>query len=89
MARKSNIVRDEKRKKLIMKYAKKRAELVAKRDYEKLRKLPRNSSSTRWKNRCKITGRPRGYLRHFQISRIVFRELASQGEIMGIRKSSW
>lgn len=89
MARKSNVVRDEKRKKLIAKYAKKRAELKAKGDYEGLRKLPRNSSPTRLKNRCKLTGRPRGYLRHFDISRIAFRELASKGEIMGIRKSSW
>lgn len=89
MAKKSNIVRDEKRKKLIAKYAKKRAELKAKGDYEGLRKLPRNSSPTRLKNRCKLTGRPRGYLRQFGISRIAFRELASEGEIMGIRKSSW
>lgn len=89
MAKKSNIVRDEKRKKLIAKYAKKRAELKAKGDYEGLRKLPRNSSPTRLKNRCRVTGRPRGYLRYFDISRITFRELASRGEIMGIRKSSW
>lgn len=89
MARKSNIARDEKRKKMILKYAKKRAELKAKGDYTALHKLPRNSSPTRLKNRCRLTGRPRGYLRYFGVSRIAFRELASEGEIMGIRKSSW
>lgn len=89
MAKKSNIARDLKRKKLVAKYAKKRAELKAKGDYAALRKLPRNSSPTRLKNRCKLSGRPRGYMRYFGISRIAFRELASEGEIMGIRKSSW
>lgn len=89
MARKALIARDEKRKKLIEKYAKKRRELKMKGDYEKLAKLPRNSSPTRLKNRCKLSGRPRGYLRFFGISRIEFRELASRGEIMGIKKSSW
>lgn len=89
MARKSLIHRDKKRKKLIQKYAKRRAELKAKGDYEGLAKLPRNSSPTRLKNRCQISGRPRGYMRKFGMSRIEFRELASRGEIMGIKKSSW
>ncbi len=89
MAKKSNIARDEKRRKMIAKYAKKRAELKAKGDQDGLAKLPKNSSPTRLKNRCKISGRPRGYLRFFGISRIDFREMASRGEIMGVRKSSW
>ncbi len=89
MARKSLIARDKKRKKLIEKYAKKRAELKAAGNYEKLLKLPKNSSPTRLKNRCMISGRPRGYMRYFGISRIEFREMASRGEIMGVRKSSW
>jgi len=89
MAKKSLIARDEKRRKLIAKYAKKRAELKARGETEKLAKLPRNSSPTRLKNRCRISGRSRGYLRFFQISRIEFRELASRGEIMGIKKASW
>jgi small subunit ribosomal protein S14 len=89
MARKSNIVRDEKRKKMIDKYAAKRAELKAVGDYEGLAKLPRNSSPTRRKNRCIETGRPRAYMRQFGLSRISFREHASKGEIPGVTKSSW
>ena len=89
MARKSLIARDEKRKKMFQKYAKKRAELKAKGDYEGLAKLPKNSSPTRLKNRCMISGRSRAFMRQFGISRIDFRELASRGEIMGIKKSSW
>lgn len=89
MARKSLIARDEKRKMLIAKYAKKRQQLKMNGDRSKLAKLPRNSSPTRLKNRCKLSGRPRGFMRFFGISRIDFRELASKGEIMGIKKSSW
>jgi len=89
MARKSLIARDEKRKKLIEKYAKKRQELKLKGDHVGLAKLPKNSSPSRLKNRCKISGRPRAYMRLFGISRIEFRELASRGEIMGVKKSSW
>jgi small subunit ribosomal protein S14 len=89
MARKSLIHRDKKRMKMIQKYAKKRAELKAKGDYGALAKLPRNSSPTRKKNRCLISGRPRGFMRDFGMSRIEFRDLASKGEIMGIKKSSW
>ncbi|MBI3889443.1 30S ribosomal protein S14 [Candidatus Saccharibacteria bacterium] len=89
MAKKSMIARDEKRKKLIVKYAEKRAELKELGDLEGLQKLPRNSSPTRWKNRDVLDGRPRGYMRRFGLSRINFREKASKGEIPGITKSSW
>lgn len=89
MARKSNIARDKKREKMINKYADKRAELKALGDLEGLHKLPRNSSPTRRKNRCQETGRPRGYMRTFGLSRISFREHASKGEIPGVTKSSW
>ena len=89
MARKSNVARDEKRQKMIQKYAAKRAELKALGDQEGLAKLPRNSSPTRWKNRCVMTGRPHGYMRQFGLSRIAFREHASKGEIPGVTKSSW
>lgn len=89
MAKKSAVVSDLKRQKMITRYAAKRAELKALGDYEGLHKLPRNSSPTRWKNRCSMTGRPRGYMRQFGLSRITFREHASKGEIPGITKSSW
>ena len=83
------IGRDEKRKKMIVQYAAKRAELKALGDLDGLAKLPRNSSPTRWKNRCVETGRPRGYMRQFGLSRISFREHAVKGEIPGITKASW
>ena len=89
MAKKSMIARDEKRKKLIAKHATKRAELKELGDLDGLQKLPRNSSPTRWKNRDVLSGRPRGYMRKFGLSRINFREKASKGEIPGITKSSW
>ena len=89
MAKKSMIARDAKRQKLIQKYAAKRAELKELGDLEGLQKLPKNSSPTRWKNRDSISGRPRGYMRKFGLSRINFREKASKGEIPGITKSSW
>ena len=89
MAKKSMIARDLKRKKLIKKYAAKRAALKAAGDIEGLAALPRNSSPTRWKNRCEVTGRPHAYMRHFGLSRITFRERASKGEIPGITKASW
>jgi len=89
MAKKSMIARDEKRKKLIQKYADKRAELKELGDLEGLQKLPKNSSPTRWKNRDVLSGRPRAYMRRFGLSRINFREKASKGEIPGITKSSW
>lgn len=89
MAKKSMIARDKKRDKMIEKYAAKRAELKAAGDWEGLAKLPRNSSPTRRKNRCAETGRPRGYMRQFGLSRIAFREHASKGEIPGVTKASW
>jgi small subunit ribosomal protein S14 len=89
MAKKSIIARDLKRQKMITKYAAKRAQLKELGDLEGLHKLPRNSSPTRWKNRCQETGRPRGYMRTFGLSRLSFREHASKGEIPGVTKSSW
>ena len=89
MAKKSMIARDRKRQKMIEKFAAKRAALKAAGDLDGLQKLPRNSSPTRWKNRDTLSGRPRGYMRRFGLSRINFREKASKGEIPGITKSSW
>lgn len=89
MAKKSIIARDLKRQKMIKKYAAKRAELKDLGDLDGLHKLPRNSSPTRWKNRCQETGRPRAYMRTFGLSRITFREHANKGEIPGITKASW
>lgn len=89
MAKVSAVVRDEKRKKMILKYAEKRAELKELGDQDGLQKLPKNSSPTRWKNRDQLHGRPRGYMRRFGLSRINFREKASKGEIPGVTKSSW
>jgi small subunit ribosomal protein S14 len=81
--------RERKRQMLVDKYAKKRAELKAQGDYVGLSKLPKNSSRVRLHNRCSITGRPRGYIRQFGISRIQFREMASAGLIPGVKKASW
>ena len=89
MAKKSVVARNEKRIALRDKYAQKRAELKATGDYEGLQKLPRNASPVRVKNRCGITGRARGFLRAFGLSRIKFRELANEGKIPGIKKASW
>ncbi len=89
MAKKSIIARDLKRQKMIMKYAAKRAELKSIGDQDGLAKLPKNSSPSRWNNRCLETGRSRGYMRTFGLSRISFREHASKGEIPGVTKSSW
>lgn len=89
MAKKSIVARDQKRQKMIQRYAAKRAELKELGDHEGLHRLPRNSSPTRRKNRCQETGRPRGYMRTFGLSRISFREHASKGEIPGVTKSSW
>jgi small subunit ribosomal protein S14 len=89
MAKKSSIARNDKRIKLRDKYAAKRAELKAAGDYEGLQKLPKNASPVRVKNRCNITGRSRGFLRAFGLSRIKFRELANEGKIPGIKKASW
>ena len=89
MARKAIIARQEKREKMVAKYAAKRKALKEAGDYQGLALLPRNSSPVRLKNRCKLTGRPRGYIRRFGISRIKFRELALQGKIPGVKKTSW
>lgn len=89
MAKKSIVARDEKRKRMIAKYAAKRAELKELGDLEGLAKLPRNSSPTRLTNRCVETGRSRGYMRQFGLSRLSFREHASKGEVPGITKASW
>jgi small subunit ribosomal protein S14 len=89
MAKESMIAREVKRVKLAQKYADKRAQLKAEGNYVALSRLPRNSNPNRQRNRCKITGRSRGYMRQFGISRITFREMASFGLIPGIRKASW
>ncbi|MFD2830174.1 30S ribosomal protein S14 [Corticicoccus populi] len=89
MAKKSKITKAKKREQLVEQYAELRKELKAKGDYETLRKLPRDSSPTRLKNRCGVTGRPRGYMRKFNMSRIAFREHAHKGQIPGVKKSSW
>ena len=77
------------KRRLVAKYAEKRAALKAEGDYEALDKLPKNASPVRLHNRCKLTGRPRGYMRQFGISRVTFREMALAGKIPGIRKASW
>jgi small subunit ribosomal protein S14 len=89
MAKKSIIARDLKRQKMINKYKAKRAELKAIGDFEGLARLPLNSSPTRLTTRCIETGRSRGYMRRFGLSRIAFREEASKGNIPGVNKSSW
>jgi small subunit ribosomal protein S14 len=89
MARKAVIAREKKRERLVAKYADLRAELKAKGDYDALDKLPKNSSKVRLHNRCQLTGRPKGYMRHFGVSRVTFREMALKGLIPGITKASW
>ena len=89
MARLSVIARERKRQKLVEKYANKRAELKEAGDYQALDKLPRNSSPVRLHNRCRLTGRPKGYMRKFGISRVTFREMASAGKIPGVTNASW
>lgn len=81
--------REVRRAKLVAKYAAKRAQLKADGDYVALSRLPKNSNPIRLRNRCKLTGRPRGYMRQFGVSRIQFREMASNGLIPGIKKASW
>ena len=89
MARESVKARERKRAKVVARYATKRAELKAAGDYAALDKLPRNASPVRLHNRCKLTGRPKGYMRKFGISRVTFREMASAGKIPGVTKASW
>ena len=89
MAKESMKAREVKRKRLADKYAAKRAELKLANDQVGLQKLPRNSSPVRGRNRCKLTGRPRGYMRQFGVSRVTFREMVLFGLIPGLTKSSW
>lgn len=101
MAKKSKIAKNNRRKELVERYAERRAELVAiikdpdasyeaKRDaYRQLAKMPRDASATRYRNRCGVTGRPRGYFRKFGMSRSALRDLAHEGELPGVRKASW
>jgi small subunit ribosomal protein S14 len=89
MAKESMKARERKREKLVARYADKRAQLKAEGRWEELQKLPKNSSKVRLHNRCKLTGRPRGYMRQFGISRVLFREMANKGLIPGVSKASW
>ena len=89
MSKKSIIARQRKREKMVAKYADKRRELKEAGDWMALSLLPRDSSPVRLKNRCRLTGRPKAYIRKFGISRIKFRELALAGRIPGVTKSSW
>lgn len=89
MAKESMKAREIKRRKLVERYAEKRARLKAEGDYVGLSRLPRNSNPVRLHNRCKLTGRPKGYMRQFGVSRITFREMASAGLIPGVKKASW
>ncbi|QOD62259.1 30S ribosomal protein S14 [Polaribacter haliotis] len=89
MAKESMKARERKRESTVAKYAEKRKALKEAGDYEALQKLPRNASPIRLHNRCKLTGRPKGYMRQFGLSRVTFREMANQGLIPGVRKASW
>ena len=89
MAKEGVKARDVKRARLVAKYAERRAALKLAGDFEGLDKLPKNASPVRLKNRCQLTGRPRGYIRHFGVSRNMFRDMALQGKIPGVRKASW
>jgi len=89
MAKESMKARERKRAKLVAQYATKRQELKEAGDYEALDKLPKNASPVRLHNRCKITGRPKGYIRTFGISRVLLRQWASEGKIPGLTKASW
>ena len=89
MAKESMKAREVKRAKLVAKFAEKRAKYIAEGNYEGLQSIPKNASPVRLHNRCKITGRPKGYMRQFGVSRIQFREMASNGLIPGVKKASW
>jgi len=89
MAKKSVVARGKKRERMVAKYAERRALLKAEGNYEELDKLPRNASPVRLHNRCGLTGRPKGYMRRFGISRVTFRKMALEGKIPGITKASW
>lgn len=89
MARKSLIARERKRAKMVAKYAELRKKLKEEGNWEELDKLPKNSSAVRLHNRCRLTGRPKGYMRQFGLCRVKFREMALDGKIPGITKASW
>jgi small subunit ribosomal protein S14 len=89
MAKKSIQARQRKRERIVAKFAEKRATLKEAGDYAALDLLPKNASPVRLKNRCQLTGRPRGYMRHFGVSRVMFRDMALQGKIPGVKKASW
>lgn len=89
MAKESMKAREVKRAKLVARYAEKRKALKEAGDYQGLAKLPKNSSKVRLHNRCSLTGRPKGFIRHFGISRLTFREMAVNGLIPGVTKASW
>lgn len=89
MAKESLKAREVKRKKMVEKYAQKRAKYKKEGDYISLSKIPKNASPVRLHNRCTLTGRPKGYMRLFGLSRITFREMASAGLIPGVKKASW
>lgn len=89
MAKESVKARQRKRERMVARYAEKRAELKAAGEWQALDDLPRNGSKVRLKNRCQLTGRPRGYMRYFGLSRVTFRDMALQGKIPGVKKASW
>lgn len=89
MAKESVKARARKRERMVAQYAEKRAALKAEGDYAGLDKLPKNASPVRLKNRCELTGRPRGYMRYFGLSRVMFRDMALAGKIPGVKKASW
>ncbi|MCH2214379.1 30S ribosomal protein S14 [Cryomorphaceae bacterium 1068] len=89
MAKESMKARERKRERMVAKYAAKREALKEAGDWDALQKLPKNSSKVRMHNRCKLTGRPRGYMRQFGLSRVTFREMALEGKIPGVKKASW
>ena len=89
MAKKSIIARQAKRERMVAKYADLRKKLKAEGDYAALDALPRNSNKIRLKNRCLLTGRPKGYMRHYGVCRVVFRKMALEGKIPGVTKASW
>lgn len=89
MAKESVKARQRKREVMVARYAEKRAALKAEGDYAALDQLPRNASPVRLKNRCQLTGRPKGYMRYFGLSRVTFRDMALNGKIPGVKKASW
>jgi small subunit ribosomal protein S14 len=89
MAKESVKARQRKREKMVVKFAEKRAALKAAGEWQALDQLPKNSSKVRLKNRCQLTGRPKGYMRFFGLSRVMFREMALSGKIPGVKKASW